>query len=107
MRIGNMFRSLKCLFGKANQQLNQEDGTKSGKYKMFICSDSEIKRYHEYLETAESHIWNRRKASCHYVNEPFAYSTDVQLPSKNRTFHKFYYYYLRKIVLIYCSLLYW
>lgn len=75
------------------------DGKTEGKYKMFVCSDTEIKRYDEYLENKASLIFGTGgKASCHIANEPFAYSTDcaVAQAKNNQTFLKFYYYFLRK-----------
>ena len=75
------------------------DGKPTGKYKMFICSDCDTKRYNEYLENGPSLVFGTGgKASCHYVNEPFAYSTDcaVAQAKSELTNLKFYFYFLRK-----------
>lgn len=84
---------------KAKSQIKSGSGKARGKYKMFVCSDTEIKRYDEYLETEESLIFGTGgKASCHYVNEPFAYSTDCVVAQKKSddVFTKFYYYFFRQ-----------
>ena len=91
------FSSLFLWAGKSS--IKSGDGKPTGKYKMFICSDSDTKRYNEYLENTPSLIFGTGgKASCHYVNEPFAYSTDcaVAQAKSELTNLKFYYYYLRK-----------
>ncbi len=75
------------------------DGKKIGKYKLFVCSDVEVKRYDNYLLDGEALVFGTGgKASCHYVNEPFSYSTDcvVALKKRDDIFAKFYYYYLRR-----------
>ena len=79
--------------------LTSGEGKSTGKYKMFICSDSEIKHYDEFLLNTEALVFGTGgKASCHYVNEPFAYSTDcaVALPKSSEYSCKFYYYLLRQ-----------
>lgn len=66
---------------------------------MFICSDTETKRRDDYLMNKEALIFGTGgRASCHYVNEPFSYSTDcvVALPKSSEYVCKFYYYYLRQ-----------
>lgn len=91
-------------FGKlfdwmAKSQIKSGSGKANGKYKMFVCSDTDIKRYDEYLETEESLVFGTGgKASCHYVNEPFAYSTDCIVAQKKSddVFTKFYYYFFRQ-----------
>lgn len=80
-------------------KIKSGDGKATGKYKMFVCSDTEIKRYDDYLETGESLVFGTGgKASCHYVNENFAYSTDCVIAQKNSggINTKFYYYYFRQ-----------
>ena len=75
------------------------EGLKEGKYKMYVCSDTEIKRYNEYLEDKPSLIFGTGgKATCHVAFEPFAYSTDcvVAQPKNVSVFLKFYYYYFRR-----------
>lgn len=75
------------------------EGKTVGKYKLFVCSDTEVKRFDEYLEDKPSLVFGTGgKASCHIVNEPFSYSTDcvVAQPKSNQTVLKFYYYFLRK-----------
>lgn len=75
------------------------EGRASGKYRMFVCSDTEIKFYDEALLNCEALVFGTGgKASCHYVNEPFAYSTDcaVALPKFSDYCCKFYYYYFRQ-----------
>lgn len=75
------------------------EGKHSGKYKMFVCSDSDIKYYDSFLLNEEAIVFGTGgKASCHYVNEPFAYSTDcaVALPKSSEYCCKFYYYFLRQ-----------
>lgn len=84
---------------KAKSQIKSGSGKVNGKYKMFVCSDTEFKRYDEYLETEESLVFGTGgKASCHYVNEPFAYSTDCIVAQKKSydVFTKFYYYFFRQ-----------
>lgn len=84
---------------KEKSKIKSGDGKRIGKYKMFVCSDIEIKRYDEYIEKSESLVFGTGgKASCHFVNEPFAYSTDcVVAQSKfENILSKFYYYYLRQ-----------
>lgn len=84
---------------KDKSKIKSGDGSIVGKYKMFVCSDSETKRYDEFLENAESIVFGTGgKASCHYVNEPFAYSTDciVAQPKSDKIYVKFYYYYFRQ-----------
>lgn len=66
---------------------------------MFVCSDTEVKRYDDYLTSGESLVFGTGgKPSCHYVNEPFAYSTDCAVAQKNNEdiYSKFYYYYFRQ-----------
>lgn len=75
------------------------EGKHSGKYKMFVCSDSDIKYYDSFLLNEEAIVFGTGgKASCHYVNEAFAYSTDcaVALPKSSEYCCKFYYYFLRQ-----------
>lgn len=75
------------------------DGKKTGKYKLFVCSDTEVKRYDKYLVDGEALVFGTGgKASCHYVNELFSYSTDCVIAQKKRDdiVAKFYYYYLRR-----------
>lgn len=84
---------------KGKSKIKSGDGSIVGKYKMFVCSDSETKRYDEFLENAESIVFGTGgKASCHYANEPFAYSTDciVAQPKSDKIYVKFYYYYFRQ-----------
>lgn len=74
------------------------EGISNGKYKLFVCSDTEVKSFNEYLEDIPSLVFGTGgKASCHIVNEPFAYSTDCAVAqAKNEDiFLKFYYYYFR------------
>ena len=55
------------------------DGKPIGKYKMFVCSDTEIKHYDNFLENLPSLVFGTGgKASCHIINEPFAYSKGIQ-----------------------------
>lgn len=80
-------------------KIKSGDGKATGKYKMFVCSDTEIKRYDDYLETGESLVFGTGgKASCHYINENFAYSTDCVIAQKisGDINTKFYYYYFRQ-----------
>ena len=84
---------------KEKSKIKSGDGKVVGKYKMFICSDTETKRYDNFLHSRESLVFGTGgKASCHYVNEPFAYSTDciVAQPKIQGIYVKFYYYYLRQ-----------
>lgn len=84
---------------KEKSKIKSGDGKSIGKYKMFVCSDTEIKHYDKYLESGESLVFGTGgKASCHFVNEPFAYSTDcfVAQRKSDNTISKFYYYYLRR-----------
>lgn len=84
---------------KGKSQIKSGDGQQTGQYKMFVCSDTEIKRYDKYLISGESIVFGTGgKPSCHYVNEPFAYSTDCAVAQKNNNdiYSKFYYYYFRQ-----------
>lgn len=84
---------------KGKSQIKSGDGKQTGQYKMFVCSDTEIKRYDKYLISGESIVFGTGgKPSCHYVNEPFAYSTDCAVANKNNDdiYSKFYYYYFRQ-----------
>ena len=84
---------------KGKSQIKSGDGKQTGQYKMFVCSDTEIKRYDKYLISGESIVFGTGgKPSCHYVNEPFAYSTDCVVAQKrNEDIHSnFYYYYFRQ-----------
>lgn len=84
---------------KGKSQIKSGDGKSTGQYKMFVCSDTEVKRYDDYLTSGESLVFGTGgKPSCHYVNEPFAYSTDCAVAQKNNEdiYSKFYYYYFRQ-----------
>ncbi len=84
---------------KTKSQIKSGSGKANGKYKMFVCSDTEIKRYDEYLEKGEALVFGTGgKACCHYVNEPFAYSTDCIVAQKkvDNVFTKFYFYFFRQ-----------
>lgn len=84
---------------KEKSYIKSGDGKQTGKYKMFVCSDTETKRFNEYLESGESLIFGTGgKASCHYANEKFAYSTDCVVAQKESAniCTKFYYYFLRQ-----------
>lgn len=84
---------------KGKSQIKSGYGKQTGKYKMFVCSDTEVKRYDDYLISGESLVFGTGgKPSCHYVNEPFAYSTDcvVAQKSNDNMCSKFYYYYFRQ-----------
>ena len=84
---------------KEKSHIKSGDGKVSGKYKMFICSDTEIKYFDEYLEQDESLIFGTGgKASCHFADERFAYSTDCAVAQRmsNLLNTKFYYYYFRR-----------
>lgn len=39
---------------KGKSQIKSGDGQQTGQYKMFVCSDTEIKRYDKYLISGES-----------------------------------------------------
>lgn len=81
-------------------KIKSGDGKSLGKYKMFACSDTEVKRYDENLVDNESLIFGTGgKASIHYCNEKFAYSTDCVVACKKNDINvnlKFYYYYFRQ-----------
>lgn len=80
-------------------RIKSGDGQSTGKYKMFVCSDTEIKRLDNYLINKEALIFGTGgKASIHYCNGPFAYSTDcvVAVTSNNSIIPKFLYYYFRQ-----------
>ena len=84
---------------KGKSQIKSGDGKLTGQYKLFVCSDTEVKRYDDYLISGESLVFGTGgKPSCHYVNEPFAYSTDCAVAQKNNNdiYSKFYYYYFRQ-----------
>lgn len=75
------------------------DGIPNGKYKLFVCSDTEIKAFDKFLESTPSLVFGTGgRACCHIVSEPFAYSTDcaVAQTKSNDVYLKFYYYYLRR-----------
>ena len=94
------YMPFETLFGwKEKSHIKSSDGKQTGKYKMFVCSDTEIKRFDEYLESGESLVFGTGgKASCHFVDEQFSYSTDCVVAQKKSTniCTKFYYYYLRQ-----------
>ena len=80
-------------------RIKSGNGKKVGMYKMFVCSDTEIKYYDEYIANGESIVFGTGgKASCHYINDKFAYSTDciVAQPCADNICSKFYYYYFRQ-----------
>lgn len=84
---------------KGKSKIKSGDGKQTGQYKMFVCSDTEVKRYDDYLISGESLVFGTGgKPSCHYVNEPFAYSTDCAVAQKinDNMCSKFYYYYFRQ-----------
>lgn len=84
---------------KQKSHIKSGDAQKNGQYKMFVCSDTEIKRFDEYIESGESLIFGTGgKASCHFVDEKFAYSTDCVVAQKKKSdiCTKFYYYLLRQ-----------
>lgn len=84
---------------KQKSHIKSGDGQKNGQYKMFVCSDTEIKRFDEYIESGESLVFGTGgKASCHFVDEKFAYSTDCVVAQKKKSdiCTKFYYYFLRQ-----------
>jgi len=84
---------------KEKSTIKSGDGSQTGKYKLFVCSDTEIKRYDEFLEDCEALVFGTGgKACCHYVNEKFAYSTDCVVATKKNSeiITKFYYYYFRQ-----------
>ena len=84
---------------KQKSHIKSGDGQKNGQYKMFVCSDTEIKRFDEYIESGESLIFGTGgKASCHFVDDKFAYSTDCVVAQKKKSdiCTKFYYYFLRQ-----------
>lgn len=81
-------------------KIKSGNGKTSGKYKMFVCSDTEVKRYDASLLDNESLIFGTGgKASIHYFNGKFAYSTDCVVACKKIDSNvdlKFYYYYFRQ-----------
>lgn len=84
---------------KEKSHIKSGDGQKNGQYKMFVCSDTEIKRFNEYIESGESLVFGTGgKASCHFVDEKFAYTTDCVVAQKKKSdiCTKFYYYFLRQ-----------
>lgn len=84
---------------QAKSHIKSGDGEKTGRYKFFVCSDTEVKRLNEYLLNKEALIFGTGgKASIHYCNEPFSYSTDcVVACSISETVNlKFIYYFFRQ-----------
>lgn len=84
---------------KQKSHIKSGEGQKTGHYKMFVCSDTEVKRFDEYIESGESLVFGTGgKASCHFVDDKFAYSTDCIVAQKKKTdiYTKFYYYYFRQ-----------
>lgn len=80
-------------------KIKSGDGQQVGKYKLYVCSDSEIKRYDEGIEEGEALIFGTGgKPSCHFEREKFAYSTDcvVAKAKADNIDLKFYYYYFRQ-----------
>lgn len=74
-------------------------GKQAGKYCFFICSDTVVKRFDEYLINKEALIFGTGgKASIHYCNQPFAYSTDCAVACKknDNIILKYIYYYFRQ-----------
>ena len=83
---------------RGKSTIKSGDGKQQCRYKMFVCSDTDIKKYDSFLEDQESIVFGTGgKPSCHYVNEPFAYSTDcVVAQAKTKLHVKFYYYFFRQ-----------
>ncbi len=80
-------------------KIKSGDGKITGIYKMLVCSDTEIKYFDEYLCEDEALVFGTGgKPSCHYVNEKFAYSTDVIVAKakSDNIYYKFYYYFFRQ-----------
>ena len=83
----------------SKSNIGSREGVKNGKYKLFIASATEIKKYNSFLENGERLIFSTGGNPCvHYVNEAFSYTnhTECAKAKSDKTFVKFYYYYFQK-----------
>lgn len=79
--------------------IGSRDAVENGKYKLFVASATEIKRYDTFLESGERLVFGTGGNPCiHYVNEEFSYTnhTECAKPKNENVFVKFYYYYFQK-----------
>jgi len=93
-------KSFKQLFEwQEKSKIRSREGKTHGKYKMFVCSDTDIKKYDSFLCKKESLIFGTGgKPSMHYCNEKFAYSTDcIVACSENKEIYlKYVYWFFRQ-----------
>ncbi len=79
--------------------IGSREAIENGKYKLFVASATEIKRYDTFLENGERLVFGTGGNPCiHYVNEAFSYTnhTECAKPICEDVFVKFYYYYFQK-----------
>ena len=79
--------------------IGSREAIENGKYKLFVASATEIKRYDTFLEDGERLVFGTGGNPCiHYVNEAFSYTnhTECAKPICEDVFVKFYYYYFQK-----------
>ena len=79
--------------------IGSREAIENGKYKLFVASATEIKRYDTFLEDGERLVFGTGGNPCiHYVNEAFSYTnhTECAKPICEDAFVKFYYYYFQK-----------
>lgn len=79
--------------------IKSRDGKQSGKYKFFVCSNTDIKRCDTALINRKALIFGTGgKASVHYCSEPFSYSTDcvVAIQKDSNVNLKFLFYYFKQ-----------
>ncbi len=83
----------------SKSNIGSREAVENGKYKLFVASATEIKRYYEFLENGERIVFGTGGNPCiHYVNEAFSYTnhTECARSKSEDVFVKFYYYYLQK-----------
>ena len=83
----------------SKSNIGSREAVENGKYKLFVASATEIKRYNEFLENGERLVFGTGGNPCiHYVNEAFSYTnhTECAKPKSENGFVKFYYYYFQK-----------
>ena len=83
----------------SKSNIGSREAAENGKYKLFVASATEIKRYNEFLENGERIVFGTGGNPCiHYVNEAFSYTnhTECARSKFEDVFVKFYYYYFQK-----------
>ena len=83
----------------SKSNIGSREAVENGKYKLFVASATEIKRYNEFLENGERIVFGTGGNPCiHYINEAFSYTnhTECARSKSEDVFVKFYYYYFQK-----------